>query len=287
MMDPHRHRLIQRRGWDRAASHYERFWSRQLLPAHEAILATAGLAPGHAVVDIACGTGVVALGAARAVGPAGPVVATDLSQRMLDETAARAVAAGLRNVTTICCGAEDLTADGPFDVSVCSLGLMYVPDPRRALAEMFRVTRPGGRIAVSVWGDRRNCGWAGVFGVVAARVSSDVCPMFFALGTPGTLAGLLEQVGFCEVEHTRLSTVLDFTDDDEALGAAFLGGPVALAYARFDGATRHGAHREYLDSLAAFRNRRGGFAVPGEFVIAGATRPHSPHDPDQEQGASP
>lgn len=271
-MDARRHRLVQRRGWDRAADLYERFWSRQLLPAHDDLLAAAAVSRGDVVIDVACGSGAVTLRAARAAGPEGGVMATDLSQRMLDETAAQALAAGLCNVSTVCCDAEDLPVDGPFDVSTCSLGLMYVPGPRRALAEMFRVTRPGGRVAVSVWGNRRNCGWAGVFDVVEARVASDVCPMFFALGLPGVLAGALETAGFRDVEHTRIHTALEYGDEHEAIGAAFLGGPVALAYARFDDTVRHDAEREYLASLAPFRNARGGFDVPGEFVIASAAR---------------
>ena len=71
----------------------------------------------------------------------------------------------------------------------CSLGLMYVPSIRRT--PWRRCTEPCGPTAgsvVSVWGERRNCGWAELFPIVDARVTSDVCPMFFALGAPGALA---------------------------------------------------------------------------------------------------
>jgi hypothetical protein len=66
--------------------------------------------------------------------------------------------------------------------------------------------------------------------------------------------------------------VLSYDTADDALGAAFAGGPVALAYSRFDDATRSGAHAEYLASIAPFRDGDG-YRVPGEFVVAAGVRP--------------
>ncbi len=148
---------------------------------------------------------------------------------------------------------------------------MYVPSPADAVAAMHRALRPEGRIVVSVWGERRNCGWAELFPIVDARVSSDVCPMFFALGAPGALTELLEAAGFVDVEEQRLRVELRYDGDDDALGAAFLGGPVALAYSRFDDDARAGAHREYLASISDFADGSG-YRVPGEFVVCSARR---------------
>ena len=213
----------------------------------------------------------VTLPAAAAVGPGGRVLATDISQRMVDDTDRRARLERLTNVEVRRCDAEQLEATGPFDVALCSLGLMYVPSPPTAMSEMRRVLRPGGTAVVSVWGDRRRCGWAELFPIVDARVSSDVCPMFFALGAGDSLAGLLEGAGFTEVDHVRLSVDLVYADDEAALGAAFLGGPVALAYSRFDDATKASAHDDYLASIAPYRDGAG-YRVPGEFVIASGRR---------------
>ena len=71
--------------------------------------------------------------------------------------------------------------------AVCALGLMYSPDPLAAMTEMHRVLRHGGRAVATVWGERRNCGWAEVFPIVDKNVQSEVCPMFFAAGAPGGL----------------------------------------------------------------------------------------------------
>ena len=137
---------------------------------------------------------------------------------------------------------------------------------------MRRVLGPGGTAVVSSWGARRNCGWAEIFPIVDARVSSDVCPMFFALGTNDYLADVLRAGGFADVEDIRLAVDLVYADDAAALGAAFLGGPVALAYSRFDDDTKASAHADYLASIARYRDGAG-YRIPGEFVIASGRRP--------------
>jgi SAM-dependent methyltransferase len=142
-----------------------------------------------------------------------------------------------------------------------------VPDPLRALQEQLRVLKPGGRAAAAVWGQRDRCRWAEIFPITDARVESEVCPMFFQLGTKAVLQLTLEQAGFAGIVHERLATVLHYESAEEALGAAFLGGPVALAYDRFDEATRAAVHAEYLASIDAYR-AGDGYEVPGEFVIA-------------------
>ena len=162
--------------------------------------------------------------------------------------------------------------DAGFDAAVCALGLMYVPDPVRALCEMRRLLRPGGRAAAAVWGARRNCGWAEIFPITDARVASDVCPMFFHLGTKDMLARAFEAAGFADVRSERLATTLRYASPEDALAAAFRGGPVALAYSRFDAATRRAVHAEYLASIAPYRSG-GGYEVPGEFVVAAARAP--------------
>ena len=120
-----------------------------------------------------------------------------------------------------------------------------------------------------MWGARRNCGWAEIFPITDARVASDVCPMFFHLGTGDTLAQAFATAGFVEVRLERLATALCYASAEEALAAVFRGGPVALAYSRFDEATRRAVHAEYLDSIAAYRVGDG-YRIPGEFVVAAA-----------------
>lgn len=271
-MDAKLQRWVQRHGWDRAVDHYQRFWREQLRPAHECLLAMAALSPGERVLDIACGTGMVTLPAARAVGPRGSVLATDIAQGMVDATSRRAAEWSLSNVATERRDAEDLGPLAGFDVALCALGLMYVPAPAAALAEAARVLRPDGRFVAAVWGERRNCGWAEIFPIVDARVTSDVCPLFFGLGNPGALVEAFRRAGFAQLEERRISTDLAYDDATAAIGAAFLGGPVALAHSRFDDDTRAAVYAEYLASIEPFRSGSG-YRIPGEFVVVAGTSP--------------
>jgi ubiquinone/menaquinone biosynthesis C-methylase UbiE len=281
-MDPRLQRRVQRYGWDLAVATYEQGWHAQLAPAHELMLEIANLRQGECVLDVACGTGLVTLRAAEAVGADGAVVGTDLSGEMVAATERAAARRGLGQVRVQRADAEDLPfADGSFDVVLCGLGLMYVPDPARSLHEIGRVLRPGGRAAMAVWGARRACGWAEIFSITDARVASDVCPMFFHLGTGDTLAHILGAAGFADVHVQRIGTTLHYASAELALAAAFRGGPVALAYSRFDAATRAAVHAEYLQSIAAFA-AGDGYRIPGEFVVAGARHSASITRQDRE-----
>ena len=266
-MDPRLQRRVQRYGWDKAAPLYEAYWQRQLAPAQQRLLELAELAPGERVLDVACGTGLVTFPAAERVGASGSVIATDLSDAMVSRVRQAAEQRGLAHVSARRMDAEalDLPA-ASVDAVLCALGLMYVPDPGVALAEFHRVLRPGGRMVAAVWGARKHCGWAEIFPIVDRRVQSEVCPMFFQLGTGEALGALAEAAGFADVTTDRLSTTLEYADDAAAVGAAFAGGPVALAYSRFDAATRASAHAEYLASIAPFRHA-GGYRIPGEFSV--------------------
>lgn len=272
-MDERLQRRVQRYGWDKAADYYEQYWKRQLIPAQNLMFEMAAIQPGEKVIDIACGTGLTTFPAADAVGSEGHVMATDISDRMVETIAERATANGATNVSWRRMDAEALdVSDESFDVALCGLGLMYVPFPPVALREMYRVVKPGGRAAAAVWGQRDKCGWAEIFPIVDKRVSTDVCPMFFQLGVGGALQYVFEQAGFEAVRTERISVELHYDSEEDACGAAFVGGPVALAYSRFDEPTREEAFEEYLASIAPYRSGSG-YRIPGEFVVTSGIRP--------------
>jgi SAM-dependent methyltransferase len=163
--------------------------------------------------------------------------------------------------------------DASVDLVLCALGLMYLPDPGAALREMQRVLRPGGRVALAVWGERARCGWAPLFGIVDAEVASEVCPLFFGLGQGDALARLCGASGLQVTHQRRRSDTLVYASADEACEAAFAGGPVALAWSRFDAEVRERARSRYLEAIAPWREGREGYRVPAEFVVVTATRP--------------
>ncbi len=272
-MDARLQRRIQRYGWDLAAGRYEALWQQPLAPAHAALLALAAPARGERVLDVACGTGLLTLAAARAVGDEGQALGTDLSGGMVDAARQRALRQGARNAQFLRMDAEQLALpDAAFDIALCALGLMYVPDPLRALREMRRCLRPGGRAAVAVWGERARCGWSAVFDIVDAEVASEVCPLFFRLGHDGALQRLCADAGLRADASRRIDATLEFADADAACQAAFVGGPAAMAWSRFTAQQRARACERYLDALQQWRHGNA-YRVPGEFVVVAASAP--------------
>jgi ubiquinone/menaquinone biosynthesis C-methylase UbiE len=272
-MEPRLQRRVQRYGWDLAAADYEALWQSQLLPAQAELLALAALRSGEAVLDVACGTGLVAFAAAEAVGARGRVLGIDLSGQMVDAARQRGAAQHLSNVDFQRMDAETLALpDASVDVALCALGLMYMPDPERAVAEMRRVLRPGGRLVAAVWGERSRCAWSALFPIVDAEVASEVCPLFFRLGQGDALARTLIAAKLQNVELRRIETTLVYASADEACSAAFVGGPVALAWSRFDGPVRARVRARYLEAIAPWRDGQA-YRLPGEFVVAAGVAP--------------
>ncbi|HEY5801439.1 MAG TPA: methyltransferase domain-containing protein, partial [Burkholderiaceae bacterium] len=225
-MDARLQRRVQRYGWDLATEHYEALWQEQLAPAHAAVLDLAALAPGEHVLDVACGSGQLTFEAARQVGATGAVTGVDLSGEMIARAQRFAPQRCPHPVQLQRMDAEALAfADASFDVVLCGLGLMYMPDPALALREMRRVLKPGGRVVLAVWGERAQCGWAGVFPIVDAHVASEVCPLFFGLGQDDALARLCEDSGFAHAGVLRIAARLRYADAQQACLAALVGGP--------------------------------------------------------------
>src|SRR5262245_49054182 len=136
-----------------AAEFYERYVGLIMEPWVRCLVAVAALQPAEHVLDVACGTGFVARLAAHWVGAEGQVVGVDLNAGMIE--AARA--ASVRGPgTTIEWRTGDAAAlpfeKRVFDVVLCQQGVQFFPDRVRALQEMRRVLRPGGRLAFTVWG---------------------------------------------------------------------------------------------------------------------------------------
>lgn len=271
-MKPELQRRVQRYGWDYSSPYYEEGWQNQLWPAQQKLLDAAAVKPGQKVLDISCGTGLVTFPLAEAVGTNGEVTGIDLSEGMIEKAAAEAKEKEIENVSFKHMDAEALDLpDSAFDVAINSLGFMYYPNPDKAMEEMYRVLKPGGRATALVWGQRKECGWADIFPIVDRRVKSDVCPLFFQLGTGNNLPYIYEQAGFTEITTKRFSRFLHFDNDEQALIGAFLGGAVAMAYRRFEEETKEEVHTEYLDSIEPYQNGTG-YDIPGEFVVASGVK---------------
>lgn len=243
-----------------------------------AMLDRVGLRPGDRVLELAGGPGGVGLAAAERVAPGGEVVITDVVAEMTAIAAARATARGLGHVVT---RERDLEAldepDGAFDVVVCREGLMFAPDPGRAAAEIHRVLRPGGRVALAVWGARERNPWLGLlFDAVEAQVGAPVPPPGvpgpFSLADGDRLGGLLAGAGLVDVavEELAVPTRAESFEHWWTRTTA-LAGPLAGMIAAMPEAAREGLRSRLRADLAPYVVE-GGIDLPGLTLLASARR---------------
>ncbi len=164
------------------------------------ILAATQVAPGQQVLDVACGTGVLARCAADCVGPQGGVAGVDPGIGMLAVARDLAPQVDWREGT-----AESLPFDdASFDVVASQFGLMFFQDRERALREMQRVLRPGGRLAIAVWDQLGNAPafarTVALLDEMAGRAAGDALRAPFCLGDVERLRELCAAAGMAEVE---------------------------------------------------------------------------------------
>jgi len=207
-LDPQTIKERQRHEWSLAAAGWRKHDARLVevtTPVTRRLLGLVGLAPGMRVLDIASGTGEPALPAAEVVGSQGYVLATDLSEEMLAVARDKAQARGLSNVDFLHVDGEKLDVEPEsFDAVLCRWGIMFMPEPLRCLKQAHRSLKPGGRIALSVWGPPESNPFFTVpMGVLAKYVELPVPqpgePGVFAFADRNRLAGTLAEAGFRDV----------------------------------------------------------------------------------------
>ena len=175
-----------------------------------AIIAAAEVTPGMRVLDIACGTGEPAISLAALLGADGEVVGVDLSPAPLKIAEERAAQRGLTNARFQQVDAHDLPfADNSFDRITSRLGVMFFSDLPRALKEMHRVLKPGGRATLLVWGPMEQPYFDTTIGTVLRMLPGAVTPesgrKMFALGRDGRLAQALRESGFSSAEEALVT----------------------------------------------------------------------------------
>jgi SAM-dependent methyltransferase len=211
---------------------YERFLvPRFFRPCAERVLDAAGLIPGARVLDVACGTGVLARAAAERVGPSGAVTGSDLNEGMLRvaESVARDVEPRIRWAVSDVAGMP--FGDRAFDVVCCQQGLQFFPDVPAALSEMHRVLAPGGRLVIAMW---RPIGhntifepFANALAVHVGASAADIMRGPFA-GPPITeLRTWLGRAGFAPVTATIESIGVRFPSIDTFIHREVASSPLA------------------------------------------------------------
>jgi len=252
-----------------AAELYERYVARHILgPWAPLLVDAARLAPGERVLDVACGTGVVARVAAERVGTAGQVVGIDLNAGMIRVARSLPPPQGAP-IAWFERSALDLgLADASIDVVLCQQGLQFFPDKPRAMGEMRRVLRRGGRLALSVW-NKVGLYNSAVAAALTRVLDADAAERFLAsrrAPSETEVCRLATEAGFAalDVRVSRLEIRLPRVDQFalDHLAAT----PVAAVLAAAEPAARQAIGTSVAEQLQRFADAEG-IAYPEETYV--------------------
>jgi ubiquinone/menaquinone biosynthesis C-methylase UbiE len=271
-----------RKTWENAApgwARWEHEFSAGLSGATDRLIEMAGVRPGMRVLDLACGAGTQTIQAAARVGANGNVVACDISATMLAHVRQNAAAAGLRNVTTLECPAEELDVMlPPFDAAISRLGLMLFPSPGSALKAAQRVLKPGARFAALVFTTPDKNPFMSQTMAILLRCAGKSPPKqgqpgIFALGGAGILERLMRENGLAHVQTEHVTASLKLPDASHALEMmreAF--GAYRAVVADLGDAEKTMAWNEVYRCLTQFEGADG-FATQFDFIIGVGAKP--------------
>jgi SAM-dependent methyltransferase len=256
-------------GWERNAD----FVDARTEKLTDAMLERVALQPGERVLELACGPGGLGLEAAERVGADGEVVVSDVAPQMTAIAAERARQRGLENVTTLELDLERIEQpDDSYDAVLCREGLMLVPEPQRAAAEIGRVLRPGGRAAISVWGPADRNPWlTAMLGSLGEQLGGTFPPPGvpgpLSLAEGGKLRSALSEGGFEELEVTEIEVPWRGASFDEWWErTSALAGPVAKLLEAQPPEAVEKIKARACDALARYETADG-LEIPGVSLI--------------------
>jgi len=243
----------------------------------EDLLAAGDVGPQKRVLDVACGTGIVARKAAVRVGPGGRVAGLDANEGMLTVAGTCAQKEGCTAVEWY---QSDVTrmpfSFGEFDIVLCHQGLQFFPDRHAALREMARVLTPGGRLALGVWGRAEESPHVGVICYVIGRYFGEDATSLFkracSLSNRTDLKNLIRDAGFSGIRIKAGVKIARHPSLAELLPAYFSIFPVAAEILAMQETDRTRMFQEIATALAPYCENDG-LAVPTENYIVTAEKP--------------
>lgn len=204
------------------------------IPFAARLISDLKITPGSAVLDVACGTGVVTRFAARATGTTGTVIGVDIGVPMLAVARSQPAETDSAPITYLEGSALDLPlADGPFDVATCHHGFQFFPDRVAAIRELHRVLRPGGRVAIACWtGLEETPAFRAIRDSLRLHISEEAGQMMNSpFSVPATeLKALLETAGFTGVGVERVELMASFPAVPDFGPRVIAAGPVASIF---------------------------------------------------------
>jgi SAM-dependent methyltransferase len=223
-MKPAEYRRTSFETWQATAAGWERWrvqLAEELSPIRTWLVTELAPRPGDTVLELCAGPGETGFAAAELVGERGRLLSTDFSPEMLEVARRRGAELGLRNVDYRVIDAEHIDLDAEsVDGVLCQSGYMLMADPAAALSETRRVLRPGGRLALSVWGAPERNPWASIAGrflVERGHVPPPEpgAPGPFSMASQERTRELLEGARFSAVRIEEVAVKWVFRDLDE------------------------------------------------------------------------
>lgn len=271
-----------RNTWETAApgwAKWEHIFAQGFSRATDELIDMAAITRGMRVLDIACGAGSQSIEAAKRVGPEGHVLASDISDTMLEYVRENALKAGIENIETLAASADELDASlGPFDAAICRMGLMLFPSPQRALEVLRPLLRPGARFAALVFTTPANSPFLSQPMAILLRHAGKPLPKpgspgIFALGGDGVLENLLMESGFAEIETRTVQADIVLPSAEDALHLMQeAAGAYRAVVANLDEEAKSRAWEEVHECLKQF-SAEGRFETSLEAVIASGVNP--------------
>jgi SAM-dependent methyltransferase len=258
--------MSQRMDWTAYGGSAPEIYERHMVPAifgpwAEDLLALATPKPGERVLDVACGTGVVARLAAQRVGPNGTVVGLDLNPGMLAVARTLPPPVGAPIEWREGNGGAIPFPDATFDLALCQQGLQFFPDRSAALREIRRALVPSGRLALSVWRPiRHSPGFAALAAALEHFISPDGAAIMqgpFALGSGDDLRTLIAGAGFGGVVLRPAVKALRFPSPEEFVLSYVAATPLAGLVAKATDDARAALITEISATLKSFVGREG------------------------------
>jgi ubiquinone/menaquinone biosynthesis C-methylase UbiE len=239
--------------------------------------------PGQTVLELTAGPGETGFLAAARLGPGGRLISSDFVPAMVDAARRGAAQRGLDNVECRILDAQQIDLpDGSVDGVLSRFGLMLVPDQERAMSEIRRVLRPGGRCAYATWGPPERNPW--IFQLVMALLQNGHAPPgdpfapggVFSLATPERTQELATAAGLADVTVDQLTGVMRFESaDDYWTYNTSVAGPLAELVATLSSEQLRAIRTTLDPSLTPFE-RDGGLELPWLSVVTSAASPATP-----------